>query len=58
VLAALYGLATLALFLKAWRMWRQGDFAETRLFGFKGILFAMLPVIALLSSQALVKAWP
>ena len=56
-LVALYGLATFAVFLKAWRTWRQGDLAETRLFGFQGILFATLPVMALLSSQALVKAW-
>jgi hypothetical protein len=58
VLVALYGLATLAIFLKAWLTWRRGDVSETRLFVFQGIVFAALPLMAFLSSQALVKSWP
>lgn len=58
VLVALYGLATLAIFFKAWRAWRRNDLPETRLFGLQGILFTALPLMGLLSSQALVKAWP
>jgi len=58
VLVALYGVATFAIFVKAWQAWRRGDPSATRLFEFHGIIFAALPVMGLLSSQALVKAWP
>ncbi len=58
VLVALYGLATLAIFLKAWRAWRRDGHAGGPAVWFAGhLVCCRVALMGLLSSQALVKAW-
>lgn len=55
-LAALYGLAVLLVAGETYRA--RGDAAAMRLAAAKTLLLVTLPLIAWLSSQALVRAWP
>ncbi|HEY8566212.1 MAG TPA: hypothetical protein VIL65_11975 [Beijerinckiaceae bacterium] len=57
-LIALYGMAVLFAAQRAWSLQRSGDLAAARLVTAKVALFAALPLVAWLSSQALKQAWP
>ena len=57
-LAALYGLAVLFAACQAYRASAQSDAAAFRLTAMRAILLAALPLVAWLSSRALIRAWP
>jgi len=57
-LAALYGLGVLVAARRAWRLSAIGNPPAARLEGLRAIFLTSLPLIAWLSSQALVRAWP
>ena len=58
ILISLYALLTVAAILQAWWAWNCGPAAEARGKVFLAAFLAALPLMAWLSVQALMRAWP
>lgn len=57
VALALYGLGVAVLIRRAWHAWRSDTPETARLATLRATFMAVLPLMAWLSSEALVKAW-
>ena len=58
VLPTLYGVAVLAAVYQIRQPYAAGDERTTRSLTFRALVLAVLPLVAWLSSQALMRAWP
>lgn len=57
-LAGLYALFALVAALQTWRRLRRGEMNEARTAGLRLALLLALPLMAWLSTNAMVRAWP